>query len=611
MEKPKDKIKQEKQKMAISMGGGRGGGGGGGGGGGVGGVLVWGGVVAIATLVSVISAIKLRNKRLPNKTNHHHHPPQPQPIPITTDACNQLEVNNDNSSNDDQGKGLLVLLQDNSSPPPDYHPSGDGIKDASPTQIDSTPLDTSKSLILDIDTMLEITRPKEKPNYLDIVLGDNPKPKNSSLGTDYGVNKQDYSLVAEEKAIENKVLQSDQFEEELPKIQSMGQGGGEEEEQENGAEIVSEVTETFQIDPFAVQFNQEVFKVMTEDEAVRAPDAPQFGAEDDIKKMQLIGKEGEQEDGDNIADTVERVIETTQKDQFAVEFNPEEIQVMKEDEVTGAPDSPQTEAEDPPQMQLVVKEQENGENIVEVVEELVKTAQKVHFTMEINREAIQVKEEEKTIDSARIEAEDNPEIQLIEEEKGHDHGENNEAVGTIQDNQLLRFSEEEDSDENDEYADEEEMAEKVEESSEETGDSSMESNAEAIWPLESIEELSQQLKEESKTNIQKLEEKIDEYRTGETEERGCHASINNEGIYANGNYKIEDTVQSRISPMKELLMRINVSTDRSNMGIWISSAAVLLLLVVGPLLLSFANIVKLCLIVFLLVMILSHIWELP
>ncbi|KAF7153321.1 hypothetical protein RHSIM_Rhsim01G0287400 [Rhododendron simsii] len=582
MEKPKDTIKQEKQKIAISIGGGSGGGGGG-----VGGVLVWGGVAAIATLVSVISAIKLRNKRLPNKTNHH--PPQPQPIPTTTDACNQLEVNNDNSSNEDLGKGLLVLLEDNSSPPPDYHPSGDGIKDASPTQIDSTPLDTSKSLILDIDTMLEITRPKEKPNYLDIVLGDDPKPKNSSLETDYyGVNKQDYSLVAEEKAIEDELLQSDQFEGGLPKIQSMGQGGGEEEEQENGAELVNEVTETFQIDPFAVQFNREVFKVMTEDEAVRAPDAPQFGAEDDIKKMQLIGKgeqEEEQDDGDNIADMVERVIETTQKDQFAVEFNLEEIQVMKE--------------------------QENGENIVEVVKEVVKTAQKDRFTKEINREAIQVMEEEKTIDSPRIEAEDNPEIQLIEEKKGHDHGENDEAVGTIQDNQLLRFSEEEDSDENDEYADEEEMAEKGEESSEETGDSSMESNAEAIWPLESIEGLSQQLKEESKTNIQKPEEKIDEYSTGKTEESGCHASINNEGIYANGNYKIEDTVQSRISPMKELLMRINVSTDTSNMGIWISSAAVLLLLVVGPLLLSFANIVKLCLIVFLLVMILSHIWELP
>lgn len=124
MEKPKDTIKQEKQKMAISIGGGSGGGGG------VGGVLVWGGVVAIGTLVSVISAIKLRNKRLPNKTNHHHPPPQPQPIPTTTDACNQLEVNNGNSSNDNQGKGLLVLLQDNSSPPPDYHPRFELIKHA-------------------------------------------------------------------------------------------------------------------------------------------------------------------------------------------------------------------------------------------------------------------------------------------------------------------------------------------------------------------------------------------------------------------------------------------------------------------------------------------------
>lgn len=95
MEKPKGtRSKQEKQKMAISIGGG--------GGGNVGGVIVWGGVVAIATFVSVISAIKLRNKRLPNKTN-------------------QLEVNG-KSSNDDQGKGLIVVLQDNSSPPSDYHP---------------------------------------------------------------------------------------------------------------------------------------------------------------------------------------------------------------------------------------------------------------------------------------------------------------------------------------------------------------------------------------------------------------------------------------------------------------------------------------------------------
>lgn len=453
-----------------------------------------------------------------------------------------------------------------------------------------------------------------KPEYLDILLGDNPIPKNSSLETDHGVNKQDYSLVAEEKAIEEKVFQSDQFEEELPKIQLMGKGGGEEEKQENGAEIVNEVTETFQIDPYAVQFHRGVFKVVTEDEAVRAPDAPQTEAEDDKKMMQLIGKQGEEEeqdDGDNIADTVERVIEITQKHQFAVELNQEEIQVMKEDEVTGAPDSPQTEAEDHPQIQLVVKEQENGNNIVEVVQ-VVNTAQKDHFfTMELDREAIEVMEEEKAIYSLRIEAEDNPEIQLIEEEKGPDHGENDEAVGTIQDNPPLRFNdEEEDSDENDEYAGEDEIAEEVEESSDETGDSSMESNAEAIWPLGPAEELSQ-LREESETNIRKLEEKIDECRTVETEESGCYASINNEGIYANGNYKNEDAGKSRISPMKELLMRISVSTDTSNMGIWISSGVVLLLLVVGPLLLSFANIVKLCLIVFLLVMILSHVWELP
>lgn len=574
MEKPKDTSKQEKQKMVIGVSGG--------GGGGVGGVLVWGAAVAIATLVSVSALKFMRNKRPPNKTNHDP-PPPPQPMPSTTDASNKLEVNH-HLSDDDQG-GLIILLQDNSSAPPDYHPSGDGIKDVS---LDSTPLDSNKSLISDVDAMLDISRLKEKPHYLDILLGDDPKPKNSSLETcDYGDKMQEYSLVVEEK-----VLQSDQFEEQHSQI-PFGKGG----------EIVKEVTETFQIVPFSIEFNLEGFEV-------RAPDAPQIEAEDSIKTMQLIGKEAEEEEEqDDIKETVKEVTETNQKDQFAVEFNTEEIQGMKEDEVIGAPDSPQNEAEDHPQMQMVEEEQEIGENIVEMVVEVVKTAQKDQFAVELYPEPIPVMEEEKAIDSTRIEAEGNPETQLIGEEKEHNHGERDEAVGKIEDNPLLKEEEEEeDSDE----VDEEETAEKGEESSEETGDSSMESNAEAIWPAESIEELSQQLKlkEESKTNIQKQEESIIECRAVGKADRGCFASINNQGIYANGNYKNEDTRKSRISPMKDLLMRINVSMDTSNMRIWLSSAAALLLIVVAPLLLSFANIVKLCVIVFLLV-ILSHIWELP
>ncbi|KAH7864756.1 hypothetical protein Vadar_033452 [Vaccinium darrowii] len=581
MEKPKDTSKQEKKKMVIRVSGG-----------GVGGVLVWGAAVAIATLVSVSALKFLRNKRPPNKTNHDP-PPPPQAMPSTINASNKLELNN-HLSDDDQGKGLILLLQDNSSAPPDYHPSGDGIKDVS---VDSTPLDSNKSLISDVDAMLDISRLKEKPHYLDSLLGDDPKPKNSSLETcDYGDKQQEYSLVVEEK-----VLQSDQFEEQHSQI-PFGKGG-EEEEEEIGGEIVKEVTETFQIVPFSIEFNLEGFEV-------RAPDAPQIEVEDSIKMMQLIGKEAaEEEEQDDITETVKEVTETNQKDQFAVEFNTEEIQVMKEDEVIGGPDSPQTEAEDHPQMQMVEEEQEIGENIVEMVVEVVKTAQKDQFAVELYPEPIPVMEEEKAIDSTRIEAEDNPETQLIGEEKEHDHGERDETVGKIEDNPLLKEEEEE---ENSDEVDEEETAEKGEESSEETGDSSMESNAEAIWPVESIEELSQQLKlkEESKTNIQKQEESITECRAVGKADPVCFASIKNQGIYANGNYKNDDTRKSRISPMKDLLMRINVSMDTSNTRIWLSSVAALLLIVVAPLLLSFANIVKLCVIVFLLV-ILSHIWELP
>ncbi|GFZ13752.1 hypothetical protein Acr_23g0021370 [Actinidia rufa] len=489
MEKPK---KTGKQKMPIAIGGG----------GVVGGVIVWGGVVAIATFVSV-SAIKLRKKRSLNKS----HPPPP-PIP-STDVSNKLELNN---KNDDEGKGHRVLLQD-CSPPTDHHISRDGITEMSPTQIDSTSLDMEDKSVLDLGGG------NEKLTYLDILLRDNSKPKSKELVIDYG------------EAIEKS--QADQFAEENPQMQLMRK-----EPEEVQFEIEGEI---------------EIGDLMREDKGIKAEEPVKEGG----------GGYGIEE---VIGERLEAAIETFQKDQFAVEVDVEEIEVMKDEAAIVVPDACEIEEDKNPQMELIEEDKETDDG--------GGSAEKEDREVEAIEDDPQVRLSEE---------EDNPQVQLIEDRE-------EEEIETIEDDPRAILSEEED----DEDEDEEGITERGGESSEGTGDSSIESNAEAIWPAESIEELSEEIKEFT-INAQKREEKIYEYRTN-----------------TNSHHNNEDTGKSvtsssKIKTIKEFLTEINKSTANLGIRIWsVSVVVALLLLVVAPLLLSPANIVKICLIIFL-VAILSHV----
>ncbi|PSR94741.1 FK506-binding nuclear protein [Actinidia chinensis var. chinensis] len=499
MEKPK---KTGKQKMPIAIGGG----------GVVGGVIVWGGMVAIATFVSV-SAIKLRKKRSLNKSQ-----PPPPPIP-STDVSNKLELNN---KNDDEGKGLRVLLQD-CSPPTDHHISRDGITEMSPTQIDSTSLDMEDKPVLDLGGG------NEKPTYLDVLLRDNSKPKSNELVIDYG------------EAIEKS--QADQFAEANPQMQLMRK-----EPEEVQFEIEGEI---------------EICELMREDKAIKAEE-PMKEEEEGYGIEEVIGER------------LEAAIETFQKDQFAVEVDMEEIEVMKDEAAIVVPDACEIEEDKNPQMELIEedKETDDGGGSAEKEDrevEAIEDDPQVRLSEEEDNQQVRLSEEE-----------DNPQVQLIEDRE-------EEEIETIEDDPRAILSEEED----DEDEDEEGITERGGESSEGTGDSSIESNAEAIWPAESIEELSEEIKEFT-INAQKQEEKIYEYRTS-----------------TNGHHNNEDTGKSvtsssKIRTIKEFLMGINKSTANLGIWIWSVSVVVVLLLVVAPLLLSPANIVKICLIIFL-VAILSHV----
>ncbi|GFS35633.1 DNAse I-like superfamily protein [Actinidia rufa] len=506
MEKPKKTGKQEKQKMPIAIGGS--------GGGGVGGVIVWGGVVAIATFVSVF-AIKFRKKRSPNKC----HPPSPVP---STDVSNKLELNN---QNDDEGKGLRVILQD-SSPPTDHHLSRNGITEMSPAQIDSTSLD------MDDKPVLDHSGGNDKPTYLDVLLRNNLQPKSKDLVIDYG-EMEIGELMREDKKIKA----------EEP-VKEGGRGGGYGIEEDIGERV--EVIGKTQFDRLVVEVEMEEIEVMKDEAAIVVPDASEI-EEDKSPQMELIEEEKETNDGGDSTEKEDKEVE-------AIEDDPQMVL---------------SEEEDNPQVQLIEEEGEfdDGGNIRE---------------KEVEVDSVQVTEEED---------EDNPQVQLIEERE-------EEEIETVEDNPQAILSEDEDDDDDDE--DEGGITERGEESSEGTGDSSIESNAEAIWPAESIEELSEEIKEFT-INAQK-QEKIYEYRTDATEENG--------DVYANGHHNNEDTGKSvtsssKFRTIKEFLMGINKST--ANLGIWIWSAlvVVVLLLVVAPLLLSPANIMKLCLIIFL-VAILCH-----
>ncbi|XP_052198996.1 uncharacterized protein LOC127806052 [Diospyros lotus] len=366
MEKRDGTRKQEKQKIQI-------------GGGGVVGVLLLGGVAAIATVVSV-SAIGLRKRRANRSRLQPEFPEEPPPQSIP-----KLELNN--QLLDDQGQGLLVILQDSSPPPSDYDPCTDGIKDMSVTQFDFTTLDVTKALTLDDNPMLDISGLNKKPTYLSMK---GIKPTGRLL---------------------------------------------------------------------------------------------------DVEITEIMAKR--------------KIMETFQADLFGGDQGNETLLLIEE----------------------------RGEVVKEVV-------------IEAAEEAVDHK------------AEGNPEMQLIDEEQEHDNGGKGNASEKDELQMTLTVTEDEDSDDTDVEEDEEETTEKGEGSSEGTGESSMDSGAEAIWPAESVQELSLKLRELT-INNQKVEEKIG------TEENGVH---NNRTCTAG-----KSTMTRSKGHKKEILRRINL------WRIWIWASWLLLL----------------------------------
>nr|XP_027118105.1 uncharacterized protein LOC113735276 [Coffea arabica] len=145
-------------------------------------------------------------------------------------------------------------------------------------------------------------------------------------------------------------------------------------------------------------------------------------------------------------------------------------------------------------------------------------------------------------DDRVIESENSP-MQLVEIQKNL-NGDNekqleevegrsqvNYAVNvTIEEHNQTRPEEDSLHDEGDDDADEANMTDKVEDSSEGTGDSSVESNAEPIWPMDSLEEVCAEVKE-LKINGKKEEQDMEENQNVRTQQvPTCPQNIDNDGI---------------------------------------------------------------------------------
>ena len=124
-------------------------------------------------------------------------------------------------------------------------------------------------------------------------------------------------------------------------------------------------------------------------------------------------------------------------------------------------------------------------------------------------ERIEIKRQEEEVDSERIMEEETKSVNLVEEDEegysGEEYVMEEEAVGaekmTAETTVAVLWVEDEEEDSSEEY-----VMDEGDESSEETGSTSAETNAEVIWPAESIEVLSLELKN-IMINTQSLESK--------------------------------------------------------------------------------------------------------
>ncbi|KAM7495833.1 hypothetical protein LguiA_020247 [Lonicera macranthoides] len=311
-------------------------------------------------------------------------------------------------------------------------------------------------------------------------------------------------------------------------------------------------------------------QVMGRDEEFEAANRDQISIQASTQ-MQATEELKEEENGDVVKKCVV-VLEVPYSAQTAVEDDDHEVLVNGDQEISPFEKS--------------TLESSPLENTNVNVQEFRSTEpENVKQDDDSTEEAIEVMKEDEAIESAhadQIAVEDNPPMKLIEEQKEDNDGryiavEGAEAVETVvadvaaDNNPQMQFSggggQDEDDKEEKEIADDEEesdddddddeelgdiddenTSEKAEESSEGTGDSSMESNAEAIWPAESMQEFSLKFKESKINNLNSIE-KFENKRV-ETEEHsynngGEHGyKINEDAIKLTLPYKTEVTTQN-------------------------------------------------------------------
>lgn len=340
-------------------------------------------------------------------------------------------------------------------------------------------------------------------------------------------------------------------------------------------------------------------QVMGRDEEFEAANGDQISIHAN-SQMQATEELKEEENGDVVVEKCVVVLEAPHSAQIAVEDDDHKVLVNGDQEISPFEKS--------------TLESSPLENTTVNVQEFCSTEpENVKQDDDYTEEAIEVMKEDEAIESAcadQIAVEDNPPMQLIEEEPKEDNDGRYtavvgaEAVETVvadmaednhpqmqygegggqdeDDKEEKEIADADDEEESNDADDEEEeigdtddenTSKKAEESSEGTGDSSMDSNAEAIWPAESMQEFSLKFKE-SKINNQNSAEKSEESKRVETEEH----SYNNGG--ENG-YKInEDKIKLTLPYKTEVATQNDQIVDSWKLKFFMFSILVPVVLVV-------------------------------
>ncbi|KAK9281510.1 hypothetical protein L1049_004413 [Liquidambar formosana] len=384
----------------------------GGGVGGIGVVVLWGGALAAATLISAFTIKRCRGK------------------PTNRDQSVDRYVSKKLKKEDSEGEESGGLLQ-TSSPSLRFHHGSDGTSQTDVTQIDSFKLVSTQSLSLEEKAVLEINGAKETVACADqeILL-----PENRPIFYNNGTTEKEFTF-----PVFN-----------IPLLQEMDM-----DKNDSGK------------DPVSI----EAIEVKQEDEACQTvlvekikEDPPMQSVEEDLD-VDVDAEEG----GEYVLENppMQSVEDVDDDEGRYVEEKGEQSSDGMEDssmESIAEPISPTESIE-----RLKIDFQHSGETIEDTLASL---------------DANEVKKEDEACETVQVEQiEEDPPLRSVEEE---------DEEGDV------------DVEEEGEY-----VVEKGEESSDRTGDSSMGSNAEPIWPTESIEISPVEFKE-MKINSQNSVEKIEE-----------------------------------------------------------------------------------------------------